>query len=337
MGGIGKQIKLILITFFSIVIFCSCQKNSVLKFGIMMPDLSKMYFIDSKSHFERIITEMGGIVLSADANNNEQLQIKQATDLIEKGVSVIVITAVNANTAAAIVRNAHEKGVKVVAYDRMIHNCNLDYYVSFNNEKVGELMASYAIEKKPRGNYILFYGDSEDMNAHSVRKGQFRILKPYIDSGAIDVMYQAFIDDWSGSNAFHKMNKILDYSDKIPDVLLSSYDGMSTSCIKAFENAGLDKNILVTGQNGEKEAYRNIILGKQAMTVYKPTEELAEEVARIAWKLAVNSEREHISTTISNSRIDVPSLLLDPILIDSKNLKNEIIDKGIFSKEELNL
>lgn len=147
-------------------------------------------------------------------------------------------------------------------------------------------------------------------------------------------MYRTFTTDWNGENAAHTLQKILDFTEEKPDVVLSSYDGMSTISIELLEEYGLASKVLVTGQNGEIEAFRNIIKGKQAMTVYKPVEGLAVLAANIAIDLMLGNDIES-TTTINNGRKNVPSILLDPILIDRDNVDAEIIAKGVYSREEL--
>jgi D-xylose transport system substrate-binding protein len=315
-------------------VLSSCKSKNELTFGLLLPSFNDEYFVHAKQYFEQSITEMGGKVITYDGQNNESLQIQQGSDLIKSGVSVIVICAINANSAGAIVREAHENGVQVLAYDRLILNCDLDYYVTYNSVKIGELMASYALKKQPKGNYLLFYGEATDMNAGFVKDGIFNILNSSINSGDINVLYQTYIEDWSGANAYNKMSKILAFSDQLPDVLISSYDGMSTQSIVALEEAGLAGKVLVTGQNGEIEAFQNIVSGKQTMTIYKPVKTLAEKSASVAWELATNRKTEG-EQLVNNRRIMVKSTLLDAILVDKNNLKEEIIDKGIYSEEEL--
>lgn len=307
-----------------------CNKDNNVKFGIMMPSMDVEYYINAVKGFESKINELGGEVLVADAKNDENLQIKQASELIEKGVSVIVIDAVNVNTAARIVRMAQDKRVKIIAYDRMILNSRPDFYVSFNSVKIGEYMADYAIKRKPTGNYILLFGDSGDLNAHAVREGMLNILDSKIKSGDINIMYRAYIENWSGKNAYHKVKQILDFSFETPDVILSSYDGMSTASRRAFDDSNIHKPIIITGQNGEAEALTNILKGKQSMTIYKPAEQLGQITADIAWKFEKDKNSIPEDLLVSNNKFDIPALLLNPIVIDSLNIHAELIDKGLF-------
>jgi len=147
--------------------------------------------------------------------------------------------AVNSNTAAEIVRDAHNAGVKVIAYDRIINNCDLDFYISHNNYNVGKYMADYALHLKPEGNYLMLGGDKSDRNAIFVKTGQLDAIKNNMQSGKIKIVYDVYIEEWSKENAYFEMKKYLKLSSyNIPDVILSSYDGLSYGSNRAFEELG---------------------------------------------------------------------------------------------------
>lgn len=329
-----RKINLLGLFIISVLLFASCTNKGNLKVGLLLPNSDTEYFTNAQSIMVTSIEEAGGEVLTKSCDEDENLQIKQADDLIEAGAQVLIVSAVNANTAGAIVRMAKENHVKVIAYDRIISNCDLDYYITYNSVKVGNLMAEYAIQRKPKGKYILFYGDNSDRNAIFVKQGFHDVLDPHVQSGDITLLYRSFTDGWKGENAFHTLERVLDFTDERPDVLLSSYDGMSTQAIIALENYGLAYDVIVTGQNGEIEAFQNIINGKQAMTVYKPAEGLAKLAAQIAIDL-LNGITIEATNTLNNGRKDVPSIFLDPILIDKENIEEQIIAKGVYTRQEL--
>src|SRR5690606_13990481 len=121
-----------------------------------------------------------------NAFGDPHTQVKQGKAMIDDGVKVIAVVPEDGKVLAELVQYAGEKGAKIIAYDRMILNCDLDYYISFNSVKVGEMMAEYAISKKPRGKYAIVNGPSSDNNAILVRQGLMNELKPHIASGAIE-------------------------------------------------------------------------------------------------------------------------------------------------------
>lgn len=328
-----NRIKNLLI-FFSFLISFSCNNSEKIKIGYLVPNLNGERYKKEQMMFSKKIQELGGEALLASADYDDKLQIQQAHEMIEKGVKVIVVNSVNMNTAAAIVRDAHENNVAVIAYDRLIRNCDLDYYVSFDNMKVGKLMAESLLKLKPEGNYILLGGDKADLNAVLVKNGQMDILSKYVNEGKIKINYDIFVEDWAAENAYHNLKQYINLSSVTPDAILSSYDGISAGCLKALDELNVS-GVLLTGQDAELEACRNIVRDRQTMTVYKPLKTLVEKAAEISFKLASGQNFEKSTATINNNFTDVPSYLLDPIAVDKNNIKNTIISDGFYTESQI--
>lgn len=323
-----------LMFFFIVMMAFSCQQSSQYKIGFLEPNMQAKRYQKEKEFFIQKMNELGGEAIVADANYDEKLQLTQAEAMIKEGVKVLVVNAVNVNTAAQIVREAHNAHIKVIAYDRLIRNADVDYYLSFDNVKVGKMMAEYMVREKPEGNYILFGGDKSDNNAILVMKGQMEVLEPYIKSGKIVITYRIFIEDWNGVNAAQEMKKYLDLSEKIPDVVLASYDGFSTESIKVLDEYHIS-GVLFTGQDAELDACRNIVRGKQAMTVYKPFRTQVDAAASLAMKCAQNKEISEAASTINNGKVNVPAILLEPISVDKNNIRNTIIADKYYTEAEI--
>lgn len=313
----------------------SCTGGDKIKVGYLIPNTKIERYKKEQVYFEEKIRELGGEAITLSAEYDDKLQIKQADELISKGVKVLVVNCVNQNTAAAIVRNAHEKNIKVIAYDRMISNCDLDYYLSFDNVEVGKQMAEYAMKLKPEGNYILLGGDRADKNAIFVKNGQLQVLDPAIQSGKVKIVYNIYVEDWSGENAEHDMVEFLKLTGITPDVILSSNDGMATGAIAALKLYNLDGKVVVTGQDAELAACRNIVQGRQSMTVYKPIKRLANAAAELAMQLAKRERIANAGTTISNGTKNVDAILLNPVVVDKDNLKATVIADGLLSESDV--
>jgi D-xylose transport system substrate-binding protein len=319
-----------------VFLIISCQNQEKVKVGFLFPNMVSGRYIKEKQYFTDKIQQLGGEVSIASADYNDQLQIQQAKDFIDKGIKVLVVNAINLNTAAAIVRYAHENHAKVIAYDRLIKNCDLDYYLTFDNEKVGWLMADYVTKIKPTGKYILLGGDKADQNAVWVKNGQKNELSPFINSGSIQVVYDVYVEDWSGDNAREEIKRYLDLSNNtIPDVILSSYDGMSTAVIDLLKEYNLAGQVLITGQDAELEACRNIVKGYQTMTIYKSVKQLANKAAELSMKLARNEKITDVKKTINNGQTEVPTILLEPVVVDKSNLKTTVIADGFQSESDI--
>jgi D-xylose transport system substrate-binding protein len=293
-------------------------------------------FKKEKVYFTQKLEELGGEAMVMSAEYDDKVQISQAKELIDKGAKVLIVNCLNLNTAAAIIRDAHDNNVKVIAYDRLIRNCDLDYYLTFDNEKVGKLMADYITKIKPEGNYIILGGDKGDQNAVWVKKGQLDALATFVNAKKINIVYNNFVEDWSGENAQNEIRKYLDLSRNIPDVVLSSYDGMSTGVIDLFKEYKIAPGrVLVTGQDAELAACRNIVEGYQTMTIYKSVKTLAYKAAEIAMKISRHEKIQEATGRISNGQKDVPTILLEPVTVDINNLKTTVIADGFHTESEI--
>jgi len=195
-------------------------------------------------------------------------------------------------------------------------------------------MATFATKIKPEGKYMLLCGDKGDQNAIWVKEGQQKVIMPLVNSGKIKIVYDSYVEDWSGDNAANEFKKYMDLTNDAPDVILSAYDGMSTGVIKMINEIALGTYPVVTGQNAELEACKNIIKGKQSMTIYKSLKIEAEKAAEIAMKCAKN-EAIDIQKTVSNGTINVPSILIDPVSIDAANMKSTIIADGFLKEQDV--
>jgi D-xylose transport system substrate-binding protein len=331
-----KSLKINDIMVFIFFAFFSCQTNqNKIKIGFLQPQLQTDRYVKEQNYFIQKIGELGGEALTASAEEDDHLQIQQAQELINKDVKVLVVNSVNLNTAAAIVRAAHDKGVKVIAYDRLIKNCDLDYFITFDSKKVGKLMAEYITKIKPQGKYILLGGDKADQNAVLVKTGQLDVLKPFLNTGGIQVVSDIYVEAWSGDNARQEIKKFIDLSGITPDAILSSNDAMALGVIDLLMEYKLQGKVLITGQDALLASCLNIIQGNQTMTVYKSVKTLANKAAELAMKLANNEKISDTESNVSNGIKEVPSILLDPVVVDKNNMKTTVIADGFHEEKEI--
>lgn len=331
-----KTIYHIVIVMFTSVLFFSCQDGSKIKLGFMVPNYESTRYEKDRDFFTQKANELGAEVIVANAENDERKQFDQAVEMINQGVNVLSIIAVNQNTAAAIVREANKRGVKVIAYERIIQNSDVDYYITYDSKIVGQKMAEYALTQKPEGNYIIIGGDKTDKNAVLVKTGQKEIIEAAVNSGKIKLLYDVYVEDWSNENAFQSVKKFLTLSSETPDVILSSNDGMAGAAINALSEVGLAGNVLVTGQDAELDACKRILSGTQVMTIYKSLKQQGEMAAILAVKAAKGEQINELNSKVYNGRVDVPSIMLVPVVVDKSNLKQVIIGDGVFKESDLN-
>ncbi len=308
-----------------------------IKIGLSMDSLRVERWRKDRDIFIEEAKKLGAEVIVQSADGDERRQNQQAENLITQGVDVLVVIPKDSVAAAQIVKSAHEEGIKVIAYDRLIKESNPDLYISFDNEQVGYLQAEYLLRKKPKGNYFLLGGAPSDNNAQLLREGQLRALKPAIDKGDIKLVAEGnhWAVNWDPSDALKKTEQVLTQVNNRIDAVVASNDGTAGGVIQALEGQNLAGKVLVSGQDAELAACQRIVTGTQTMTVYKPIRLIAKEAAHAAVALAKGEEIEKAKQKVNNGKVDVPSILLTPIQVDKDNLDEVVIKDGFHSRDKV--
>ncbi len=304
-----------------------------LKLLVPLGLVQERWHSDRKLFMDRA-KELGAEVLLQADRFNDVLKTIQEGKLKDQGVDVLVVVSHNDEDSAPIVNAAHEAGVLVVAYDRLIHDCDLDLYVSFDNEAVGEMQAEYLVERKPKGNYVLIGGSPTDVNAELCRKGQMKVLQPFVNNGRIQIVEDQWAKDWLPMEALRITKSALDKTGNQVDAVLASNDGTAGGAIQALAGRGLAGKVPVTGQDADLAACQRIVDGTQCMTVYKPLKRLAAQAAEAAAALAL---KKPIPDTrgIHNGRKVVPSILFQPVLVDYTNIYQTVFSDGFHDESKV--
>ncbi|MDR7074345.1 D-xylose ABC transporter substrate-binding protein [Fictibacillus barbaricus] len=305
-----------------------------IKIGFSMDTLLEERWLKDRDLFKKSVESLGAEVEILAANGDDSVQIAQAETLISQGVDLLVVVPHNAEAMAAIVKKAHLAGIKVMAYDRLVKNADIDLYVSFDNEKVGELQAKVITKLVPKGRYVYIGGAETDNNAHLFKKGVFEVLQPLINKGDITVVFDQWSKDWTPANARTNMEEALKANHNQIDAVIAANDATAGGVIQALTSQGLAGKIPVAGQDAELSGVQRIVQGTQIMTVYKPIKLLTEEAAKLAVRMAKGEEIE-ANRKINNGKIEVQSVLLSPIAVDKRNIDETIIRDGFHSKEEV--
>jgi len=268
------------------------------------------------------------------ANNDDKLQTTQAEAMISQGVKLLVISPVNMDTSSAIVKSAKEAGIPVIAFDRLIKSSTPDVFIGFDNDVIGDVIAKYAVEKVPKGNYALINGDQADNNAVVYRDGFLRVLKPYIDKGDIKIVYDQYSAGWDGAVALkHAENALTEQKNDIK-AFLSQYDGLSNGIIEALKEQGLVGKVMVTGQDAELPALQRIVAGEQNMTVWKSSEEMAKLGADVI-KMMLDGKTPPADRKLNNGTADIPAILLPVTVVDKDNMMKTVIAAGARTMDEV--
>ncbi len=279
--------------------------------------------------------QLGAEVISGDANGDDDLQLKQVQDMIKTGIKVLVLLPHDTTKASRIVDAAKSANVKVISYDRLVQNSDVDVYVSFDRVEIGWLQADYLVKHAPKGNYILIAGSPNDEGAKALHDEQMKVLQPHIDSGDIKVIADGYTKDWLPSEAYLSMLKALDSAHGNISAVLASNDGLAGGAIQALREHNLAGKVLVSGQDADLSAVICIAQGVQSMTIYKPVANEAEVAAEEAVRLA-KGEKTRANRTINNGKVDVPAILLKPIVVTKDNIKTTVVQDGFQTLKSIN-
>ena len=268
-----------------------------------------------------------------NANGDVEEQISQIEYFIEKGVDVIVVVAGDSEALTDVMRRAKDAGIKTVAYDRMIKNSGADLYISFNNEKVGELMAESLAENLPDGGEIfLIQGPESDNNVAQVREGIDKVL----EGTELEVVFEANCEDWLAENAYTYVKEGLKLTRNVKGIICGN-DDLATQVFRGLSEERLAGKVVLTGQDGDLVACQRIIAGTQEMTAFKAIEEEARIAAGYAYRLAMGEDISEITRTISDGTYDVPYVEMAPMAVTKENMDEVIIKGGFHSREEVYL
>lgn len=275
---------------------------------------------------------LGAEVNVQNANGDVEKQISQIEYFIEKNMDVIVIIAVDSRAFSNVVKKAKEAGIKVVAYDRLLIDSNVDLYISFDSEKVGSLMAKALKDNIPEGgNIITIFGPTTDHNVQLLEQGFNEVMK----DAKLNVIYSVNATNWLAEEAYDAVNEALKITSDIDGVLCGN-DNLATEAVRALSENRMAGSVIVTGQDADLAACQRIVEGTQTMTVYKPVDKLAKAAAEYAVKMAMGESLD-INTTINDGTYDVPYVKLEPIEVDKDNLDEVIIEGGFQKRDEVYL
>jgi D-xylose transport system substrate-binding protein len=273
---------------------------------------------------------LGATVEVAYAGEDAHTQIAQAENLIIKGVQALVVLAADTNTAHTIVERAHEAGVEVIAYDRLIQNADVDLFLTFDTRLIAEGEAREITRLVPQGKIAYVGGASTDSNSALHEEGAFKVLQPLIDKGDIEIAYKTFTLDTRPEEAYKTMKAYLDAGGKVDGVICMN-DGTAGGVIQALAEHGLAGKVPVAGADADLAAVQRIVAGTQAATMFTPLSELDNAAAEAAVAFA-RGENPRTNGILNNGKLDVPTYFFTPELVVKSNIDEIIIDSGFHSR-----
>lgn len=333
----GKRIVGVLVA----AIFCFIMipqvvaaPKKVVTIGVSVSDLRLERWKRDVGYMEAAAKKLGMKVYSTSADGDERKQMSQVENMLTKGIDVLIVIPVSSGGMAPIVEAAHADNVKVIAYDRIIENCDLDYYITFNMLGVGKLQATYLLKKVPTGRYYLLCGDKEDSNGKLFREGQMMVIQSKIDNGDIEVVGDQWAAGWLSENAMKLTENVLTANDNKIDAILAANDSTAFGAIQALKEQGLAGKVPITGQDCDLANVQAIVAGWQTMSVYKPLPKLAAAAVQLAVDVA-QGKTIVTNGSYNNGEKDVPSIDLEIIAVDKDNIQQTLIADGFHSYDNV--
>ena len=327
------------------------------KVGVAMPTQSSERWINDGANMKKQLEGLGYEVDLQYAEDDVQMQVSQIENMIASGVNCLVIASIDSSVLVNVEEQAKNAGIPIIAYDRLLMDTDaVSYYATFDNKGVGTAIGEYIKEKKELDkakaegkSYTIefFMGSPDDNNALFLYNGLMEVLQPYLDDGTLvcESGRTSFEDTcilrWSQETAQQNCENYLTgfYADKKLDICASAFDGFAYGCKAALEGAGYKVGEdwpLITGQDAELMATKNIISGYQTMSIYKDTRLLAEKCVTMVQAVLEGAEPEINDTEqYNNGKIVVPSYLCTPVAVDKDNYKEIIVEGGYYTEEQL--
>ena len=312
------------------------KEEDKIQIGLTVDSFVIERWVRDRDVFVATAREMGADVNVQDAGADAKEQISQIEYFISKQVDVIVVIARDCGVLSDVIQKAQSAGIPVISYDRMINNANTDLYISFDNRKVGEIMAQALIDAIPQGGDIfMIQGSASDNNVHMLKKGFDDVL----EDTNLKVVYEANCDGWTAELAVGYMEEALE---KYPHVkgIMCGNDDIASQVVQVLAENQMAGNVVVVGQDGDLAACQRIVEGTQYMTAFKPIEDLAREAAKYAVEIGSGKEPkelEGVTETVNDGTYDIPSRILEPIAVTKENIDEVIIDGGFHRRDEVYL
>lgn len=296
------------------------------KVALLLPSSAQKRWKDGdQAFFVAQAKKEGFEVVVQNANDDPTLQASQVDNVLTQGVSLIVLSAVNADTAKGMVQRASAQDVPVIAYNYVIPGVTVSATISRDAVDVGRQMAQAAVEARPKGNYVLAFGDQGTNVAVDKAKGQMAVLKPRIDAGDIKIVSERFNKDWSGDLTQKQTENALTANKNDIVAVIPSADSMSYGAIEALRAQGLDGKVFVCGEDAEVDALRAIKNGTMGATNFTPFDKMGSGAAKLAGQV-LRGETIRSDRSITEGGKKHPWIVVDAFNVTTDNLDRFVRD-----------
>lgn len=283
--------------------------------------------------FSQSLKELGADMLLEVAGEDPVLQEVQVRSLLDRGIDCLVIVPNDADRLSAVVVEAKARGVAVLCYDRLVRRAGSDLYISFDNEKVGYLMAEAVAKALPKAEFVIVNGARSDNNAIMLNRGMRSVIDPRIADGTARIVSEIWPVSWNNEEVRKQFEIVLSTGRKI-NAVIAGNDMLAEAVINVLSENRLTGKVLVAGQDADLAACQRIAEGIQFATIYKPIDRLALKAAGFAVMLA---RGEHVTadSTINDGSGEVPYVRLEPILVTRDRLMTTVIKDGFHAAKDV--
>lgn len=313
--------------------FAKSKEPDKVRIGVSFPTKNETRWNKDHEYLKQAAQEAGAEFFSEVSDKNAAEQAVQCDEILKKGIDVLILAPHDAMAAGSIAEKAKAAGVKVISYDRLVLGADVDFYVSFDNEKVGELQAEFLIKKAPAGNYVVLSGAPTDNNSKLLRSGAIKVLEPFVASGQIRIIADLPIDNWDAAEAEKIIENIVSKHGTDIAAVIAPNDRTAGGVIKALKRHHIAGLVAVSGQDADVEAASRIVAGLQSMTVFKNSQNLAGAAIGAAMNMAMG-QPPPANNSVYNGKSQIPSLLLEPVSVDMENISQTLLKTGYISLEQ---
>ena len=311
-----------------------CKAKEGPQVAFLLSTLQEERYQKDLKYFEERAKELGIATVTLAADNDNAKQIAQVEDVLAQGAKVLVIQPTDSQAASAYVKLAHEKGAKVIAYDRAIISPDLDYYVSHDSYRVGVLQAEAALAATGgKGKYVLLSGQAGHSVASEITRGYEHTLAPYVARGDVEIVVKQNHSAWSPEQALRTVEDALTRTDGKVDAILANNSGMARGAVQAVQAAGLT-HVFIAGADADAANVNFVCQGKQTIEVLKDIAPLARTAADVAKQLLTGDAAKG-SATIPMGGRDVPVAAVRVEVVTPDTVKSLLVDTGFLAASEL--
>lgn len=314
-----------------------CGSKEKIKVGFLYPSKNFPRFLKEAAFVSERLKQLGAEPIVMSGEDDETVQIQNGIKLLDKGVDLLFIIPLNGGTIAPLVREANQRGVPVIAYNRLISNVKYDLYFTGDNVNLAGLLCETALKNKPVGNYVILAGDRFDRNGIELKNAIDSILAPHVASGDVNIVYESHIEGWGREIAGRELEQAIESFGTNIDVVLACSDPMADGASEVLKKYDLLGKVILTGQDADIYAVKSVNEGTQTITIYHPYKVLGYKAAELALEIINGKSSQKLANSSTfNGLVEIPTVKVKSVLITKDNIEKELVEVGEYTWDQIN-